>query len=240
MAFGLLSGHLVEAKASVKRTLLASIIVSLVFTLLQACLEMKTLQSNSTEHYAFYYKTENMDRPMHLFSHGGVVFWMMSSSIFALLYATTLALPILPCRRWVTPPNKRSFYHYILFMLLLNIVQAVGCAMIYAHESPGKSTGMCFLNLTTFFYVVAFIPIMYFSFLSQFLSSKSVQPTLLFSYKAQVNEGDCEELGIKLGDGQNASPFSTSALEDTCDSLSLEQTRPIIISFQDKTQLDMK
>lgn len=235
MVFALLSGHLAEAKSSVKRTVIASVIGSLAFTLLQTILEMKTLQSNSTEHYAFYYKTANMDRPLHLFSYGGVLFWMISSVIFAVFYAIVMALPVLPCRRWLAPPNQKSFYHYMFFMLLLNIIQAVGCAMIYAHESPGKSTGMCFLNLATFFYVVAFIPIMYFSFLSQFLSSKSIQPTLLFSYKAQVNDGDFEELGMKLGD-PNESPFSlsTAALEDACDDLSLEQNRPIIISFQDK------
>ena len=167
------------------------------------------------------FQTANMDRPLHLFSYGGVLFWMISSVIFAVFYAVVMALPVLPCRRWLAPPNQKSFYHYMFFMLLLNIIQvipwphktgnrvdlaickftsyskymhvymfvfcqAVGCAMIYAHESPGKSTGMCFLNLATFFYVVAFIPIIYFSFLSQFLSSKSIQPTLLFSYKAQV------------------------------------------------------
>ena len=64
-----------------------------------------------------------MDRPMHLFSHGGVLFWMISSAVFALFYAAALSLPVLPCKRWVTPPNQKSFYHYMFFMLLLNIVQ---------------------------------------------------------------------------------------------------------------------
>ena len=45
---------------------------------------------------------------------------------------------------------------------------------------------------------------------------------------------------MKLGD-QNESPFSlsTTALEDACDDLSLEQNRPIIISFQDNRHLNM-
>merc|ERR1712226_1220906 len=210
MAFALLSGYLADAKASVKRIVIGSVVGSMTFTLLQTVLEMQTLQSTSSEHYAFYYKTANMDRPMHLYSHGGVLFWMVSSSFFALLYALALSLPVLPfCKRWISPPNQKSFYHYMFFMLILYIVQAVGCAMLYAHPNPGKSTGMCFLNLTTFFYVVAFVPIMYFTFLAKFLASKSIQPTLLFSYKAQVNEGDCEELGIKLGDNDDEDDLFT-------------------------------
>ena len=62
---------------------------------------------------------------MHLFSYGGMVFWMVASTAFALFYALAMALPVLPCKRWVAPPSQRSFYHYMLFMLLLNIVQVI-------------------------------------------------------------------------------------------------------------------
>ena len=56
MAFALLSGYLAEAKSSVRRIVIGSVIGSLAFTFLQGCLEMNTLQSNSSQHYAFYYK----------------------------------------------------------------------------------------------------------------------------------------------------------------------------------------
>ena len=56
MAFALFSGHLVEARASVKRMIGTSIIASLVFSFVQTCLEMHTLRSNSPEHLPFYYK----------------------------------------------------------------------------------------------------------------------------------------------------------------------------------------
>ena len=69
------------------------------------------------------FQTANMDRPLHLFSYGGVLFWMISSVIFAVFYAVVMALPVLPCRRWLAPPNQKSFYHYMFFMLLLNIIQ---------------------------------------------------------------------------------------------------------------------
>ena len=56
MAFALLSGYLADAKASVKRIVIGSVVGSMIFTLLQTVLEMQTLQSTSSEHYAFYYK----------------------------------------------------------------------------------------------------------------------------------------------------------------------------------------
>ena len=56
MAFALLSGYLADAKASVKRIVIGSVIGSMAYTLLQTILEMQTLQSTSSEHYAFYYQ----------------------------------------------------------------------------------------------------------------------------------------------------------------------------------------
>ena len=75
-----------------------------------------------------------MDRPLHLFSYGGVLFWMISSVIFAVFYAVVMALPVLPCRRWLAPPNQKSFYHYMFFMLLLNIIQV--CISTYINQGP--------------------------------------------------------------------------------------------------------
>ena len=56
MAFALLSGYLADAKASVKRIVIGSVIGSMAYTLLQTVLEMQTLQSTSSQHYAFYYQ----------------------------------------------------------------------------------------------------------------------------------------------------------------------------------------
>ena len=65
--------------------------------------------------------------------------------------------------------------------------------------------------------------------------------TIIFS---QVNEGDCEELGIKLEDDneyEDESPFARTSTSPTLrittteDNLEDENNRPIIISFQEKT-----
>ena len=52
-----------------------------------------------------------------------------------------------------------------------------------------------------------------------------------------MNDGDCEELAIQLGDNETASNFSLSSptIEDTRDSLNMEQNNPIIITFQKKS-----
>ena len=60
----------------------------------------------------------------------------------------------------------------------------------------------------------------------------------------QVNEGDCEELGIKLEDDneyEDESPFARTSTSPTLrittseNNLEDENNRPIIISFQEKT-----
>ena len=69
MAFALLSGYLADAKASVKRIVICSVIGSMAYTLLQTILEMQTLQSTSSEHYAFYYQVSviSLSRFLSLF-----------------------------------------------------------------------------------------------------------------------------------------------------------------------------
>ena len=95
----------------------------------------------NTSHYKLLFthisqfQTATMDRPLHLFSYGGVLFWMISSVIFAVFYAVVMALPVLPCRRWLAPPNQKSFYHYMFFMLLLNIIQV---CMPWLHKPDNR------------------------------------------------------------------------------------------------------
>ena len=64
----------------------------------------------------------------------------------------------------------------------------------------------------------------------------------LYEIILQVNEGDCEKLGIKLGDEndyEDESPFGhtstspTLKISTTEDNVEEENNRPIIISFQE-------
>jgi hypothetical protein len=60
------------------------------------------------------------ERSLKLFGHGGSLFWMVSSVIFALLYLSLVLLPLMPCRKFFSLPNKRTFYYYVGFMAILN------------------------------------------------------------------------------------------------------------------------
>lgn len=231
IAFGLFSGHLLESRSSVRRILRASVGVAILFVVTMACVEFlasRSVCSSDPFCHLEKHKTSNIER--HLFGHGGVGFWMIISGCLAFIYALALAIPVLPCKRWLTIPNKKSVYHYMFFLLLLNIVQAVGCAMISSHSMPGQSTGMCFVNLTNYLHLVAFTPIVYFTFLSQFLGSKSVQPTLLFSYNAQVNDMDCDEYGYQKSLAVLSAASEDDRHQTIESSLSLEHSNgPIII-----------
>jgi hypothetical protein len=152
-----------------------SALTSLIFSTSQCLLEFQSPDQSFTVH-------EKLGAVFNLFGHGGSAFWMVSSACVALVYATVLILPLLPCtKRNLALPNKASFYQYCGFLLLLYTIQTIGSGLIYFHANP---SGLCLVNLTTFLYLTFYTPIVYFAFLSPFF--RAAQPTLLFSYKAQV------------------------------------------------------
>ena len=187
VVFGVASGHL-DSKSSIRRVVIVSSIVSLVFSSILAGLEF----SGETED-AFTVMTNKGQGPdpegrkngvsqvlLELFGHGGSLFWMISSAVFALVYLLVLILPLLPCKKYLSLPHKRSFYYYIAFLFSLNIVQCVGSLLLLCQIA----SGLCFVNIATYLYFTAFTPIVYFTFVSPFF--KSAQPTPMFAYKAQV------------------------------------------------------
>jgi len=210
LAFALLSGHL-DSKASIRRVVLVASTASFLFSAIQMGLEFGQPDT------AF-----KINNDQQLFGHGGRVFWSISSGLFALVYATVLVLPYLPCSHWVMVPHKRSFYYYVTFLLLLNVVQAVGAGMAESASNAVNNPGLCFVNMTTYVYFVAFTPIVYFAFLAQFFGSKFAQPTMLFSYKAQTDEVEDLHSHFTL----QASPGN---LEED-DLFAEEQNNPIIIN----------
>lgn len=171
LVFGLGSGHL-DSQRGIRRVVVVSFVISFMFSFTQTVLELWHPDPNF--HVA---KTQ-----MNLFGHGGMLFWLLSSALFTFTYLFVLVLPFLPCRRFVTLPQKRSFYRYVGYLLILNAAQTAGSLLVYV----GQSNGLCVVNLTTFFYFTTLPPVIYFTFLRAFFSS--TQPQVLFSYKAQVRK----------------------------------------------------
>lgn len=177
IVFGVAAGHL-DSRSSIRRVVFVSAFVSLAFSTTQALLEIKSPDPRFTVTFLDHDRNS-----IDLFGHGGAVFWLVSSFILSLVYFTILILPVVPMKTFLNLPQKKSFYYYVGFLFFLNMIQTIGGIMLY---STGKGSGLCIVNFTTYTYFTAFIPIVYFTFLRSFF--KVAQPTLLFSYKAQVDD----------------------------------------------------
>ena len=126
-----------------------------------------------------------------LFGYGGSLYAMVTATCFTAMYLAVLTMPIFPCVRLgsITLPNKPSFYQYSGFLLLVHLIQAIGAGMLYFQVNPN---GLCILNFGTFLYMTVFTPLVYSTFLGPFF--KTAQPTLLFTYKAQVRTPCCNNI----------------------------------------------
>ncbi|CAH1392656.1 unnamed protein product [Nezara viridula] len=172
IVFGLAFGHL-DSRSSIRHVLLATSFISLAFSSSQAVLEV----FYPDEHFKIQGKNTNV------FGHGGMLFWFISSIFFTLLYLSILVLPWTRIRERLALPTKRSFYIYILFLVVLNISQSVGSGLLmYSIQE-----GLCIVDATTCVYFTLFTPLVYHTFLSEFFGIS--QPSIMFSYKAQVDDG---------------------------------------------------
>ncbi|XP_073953810.1 transmembrane protein adipocyte-associated 1-like isoform X2 [Choristoneura fumiferana] len=168
--FGLAFGHM-DSRSSIRYVLLATSFISLAFTITQGTLELIKDDNDTLIDHA------------DLFEHGGVLFWFISSIVFALIYFLILVLPWTPLREYLALPTKLSFYLYILLLALLDMTQAVGAGLLLWGPFP---SGLCVVDVTTWLYFSLYTPLVYHTFLSEFFSVS--QPSIMFSYKAQMDE----------------------------------------------------
>ncbi|XP_046387651.1 transmembrane protein adipocyte-associated 1-like [Ischnura elegans] len=217
LCFGLAFGHL-ESGSSVRHVLCATCLLSLAFSVAQGSLEVKSalnaskavptpegvpgaLTSSPTFHVHSTYPSPYhiREQDYHLFAHGGMLFWFISSVAFTLVYLTILILPWTRLRERLALPTKRSFYIYVLCLFLLDLVQSIGSGLLLAFEDmpdriPGLHgilddaalAGLCTVDLTSVLYFTLLTPLVYHTFLSEFFGIS--QPSILFSYKAQVDD----------------------------------------------------
>ncbi|BES90710.1 Predicted membrane protein [Nesidiocoris tenuis] len=172
VVFGLAFGHL-DSRSSTRHVLLATSFISLAFSSCQAALEML----NPDEHFRV------RGKDFTLFGHGGMLFWFISSLVLAFIYLSILILPWTRLRERLALPTKKSFYVYILLLVLLNVIQSVGSGLLLYSIIEG----LCVVDVTTCLYFTMFTPLVYHTFLSEFFGVS--QPSIMFSYKAQVDDG---------------------------------------------------
>ncbi|XP_064483574.1 transmembrane protein adipocyte-associated 1 homolog isoform X1 [Ornithodoros turicata] len=193
LIFGLAFGHL-DSRTSIRRVLAVTSLVAFVYSGTQGVLELDLPDEK------FYVP----DRNFELFGHGGMLFWFVSSSLFAAVYFVVFSLPWTGLRERVALPSKRSFYWYTLFLALLNLVQAVGSGLYYYDVAEG----LCMVDVTSYIYFTAFTPLVYKTFLADFFSIS--QPSILFSYKAQTDDA-VEEDDVSLPHQLSCSSLKTDS-----------------------------
>lgn len=171
LVFGLAFGHL-DSRTSIQRVLIVTSCIVLIYSSTQGTLEIIAPDE------AFYV----FEPKKGIFSHGGMIFWFVSSLLFSLVYLAVLILPWTKLRERLALPSKQSFYWYSLFLALLNISQTIGSGLILKKIN----NGLCVVDITTYIYFTIFTPLVYRTFLADFFSIS--QPSIMFSYKAQVDD----------------------------------------------------
>ncbi|XP_078594939.1 transmembrane protein adipocyte-associated 1 homolog [Branchiostoma floridae x Branchiostoma japonicum] len=203
VVFGLMFGHL-DSRSSIKRVLLVTSFLALVYSVTQGVLEFVLPDSR------FVLQDENYS----LFGHGGMVFWFVSSCLFSVIYVGICILPFTPLKERFQLPAKKSFYLYCGALAVLNITQATGSMLLYRDIW----NGLCVVDATTLAYFTCFAPLVYWTFLSEFFGD--LRPTLNFSYKAQEDEPDDVHLPqsystLKPSDPSSINPSINYSYDDT-------------------------
>eukprot|EP00058_Branchiostoma_floridae_P021236 XP_002606726.1 hypothetical protein BRAFLDRAFT_82366 [Branchiostoma floridae] len=203
VVFGLMFGHL-DSRSSIKRVLLVTSFLALVYSVTQGVLEFVLPDSR------FILQDENYS----LFGHGGMVFWFVSSCLFSVIYVAICILPFTPLKERFQLPAKKSFYLYCGALAVLNITQATGSMLLYRDIW----NGLCVVDATTLAYFTCFAPLVYWTFLSEFFGD--LRPTLNFSYKAQEDEPDDVHLPqsystLKPSDPSSINPSINYSYDDT-------------------------
>ncbi|XP_033339986.2 uncharacterized protein LOC117228377 isoform X1 [Megalopta genalis] len=194
LIFGLAFGHL-DSRSSIRRVLLATSFIALAFTITQGALEL--VLPDDTFHIP--------SKDFYVFGHGGMTFWFCSSLVFTVIYLFILILPWTRLRDRLTLPTRKSFYIYAGTLATLDLVQSVGAGFLNYTQNP---VGLCIVDFTAAVYLTLFTPLVYHTFLSEFFGVS--QPSIMFSYKAQVDDAMDEDT-VSLPHQQSFSSLKTDS-----------------------------
>lgn len=101
-------------------------------------------------------------------------FWLLHSLAAVVLYA---AIVLLPFTRWRDAlPAKPSFYRYVLALLAVYVVMAVGAILI----GSKLLAGYCIYGAANFIYYACYAPLLYWTFLAEFFSDEQMDLDLMY------------------------------------------------------------
>ncbi len=169
----------------------------------------------------------------HLYGHGGLVFWTLTSGLEATAYALALVLLQTCCPQLASAliPGGRTLHRYAAFMTVVYTFQCAGTASVLLW---GFLDGLCIANLAFYLYLTLFAPVVYMVFLRSFLSNgASAQPQLLFAYRAQVSYDHHKE-PLRAPNRPLCNPLSLPQVDDA-----VEEEDFAIAENQDDTPIVM-
>jgi len=134
---------------------------------------------------------------VHLFGHGGAVFWAVTETVFTSIYVlawVARASPEESCRRllpnaFLTVAEGPAGLGRQPLALISHALQALGASAL----ACGASSGLCLAEIGSFLYVCGLFPWVWLDIFGPSPSAAAgatrggYPPTLLFSYSAQVD-----------------------------------------------------
>ncbi|CAF1031251.1 unnamed protein product [Adineta ricciae] len=194
--FGLCFGLLNSMKTM--KILLFSFVLTSIFISIQALLEFR----NDTRPIRFQAGSYN------LYSHGGMRFFLISSSISLTIYFLLLILSCLRRHHQNYLSVRRSFYIYCFILALINLIQIVGATL---NLTETTIYSMCIVEGTTCIFYTCFAPFIYYGFLRRMLSSQVLIPQIMYADTTLIDPDDEDD---KLID---ANPSISNSIDERLD-----------------------
>jgi len=146
----LLHGTIRSSRRSVKTSILLTAITCVIYVTIQGILQ-----------FVFDWDIYHRDG-------AAILYWFARSLFFFLIYVTILIVPCTRLKKSFPFPVKPSFYCYIFYLLVLNILQIVGCLCVYFYQN----IGYCFIDISAFGYIGFFPWVIYFTYLFTYFRTK--------------------------------------------------------------------
>ncbi|CAL5227660.1 g10667 [Coccomyxa viridis] len=113
--------------------------------------------------------------------------WLAHTLLFLLVYALILILPYTKWRDRL--PAKPSFYRYIVVLVVVNVLAALGAILL----GSKIEAGYCVYGLASFLYYSIYPPLLYITFLAEFFSDDEGLDMDMMYYSEMKDAGYFED-----------------------------------------------